>query len=480
MSHTNVLLIQSDQHARSVSGAYGDDLAHTPTLDALADHGTTFDAAYCQSPICVPSRASMATGRYPHTTRNWDNATPYIGSEAESWGKRLNDQGHRVTTIGKLHYRSSDDPTGFDDQRLPMHVLDGVGDLYPLLRGAAPPHPASRLIVEGAGSGEYEYTRYDRAVADEAVNWLHNEAHGREKPWALHVSFAYPHFPLVVPEPYLSQFHPDDMRMPVGYVSEEWPSHPAVERLRYLENLVKPFSVPEIRLALSAYYAMVAFLDEQIGRVLNALYDANLESETLVIYTSDHGDMIGQHGLWSKHTMYENSVGVPLILAGPGVPRRKRVSGPTMLVDIFPTIVESVGATLAQVDSDLPGVSLLHLAHGGEPWRMAFSEYHANYSESASYMLREGRYKLVYHVGHPPQLFDVQYDTWEQVDLAPKEPESVDRLVAALRRLIDPEAVDLAAKADARAKIAVAGGADAVMRRGLRVPFSPVPMNFQA
>ena len=167
MTPTNVLVILSDEHTRRVLGCYGNRIVRTPHLDALAARGTRFARAYCQTPICVPSRASLATGRWPHAIGAWDNATPYVGTEAPSWGHRLGAQGHHVTTVGKLHYRRVDDPSGFPDQRVPLHVLDGTGDLYGLLRGDMPPRPQSLRHVLDARAGESEYIRYDRAIADD-------------------------------------------------------------------------------------------------------------------------------------------------------------------------------------------------------------------------------------------------------------------------------------------------------------------------
>jgi choline-sulfatase len=126
---TNVLLILTDEHSRLALGCYGHPVVRTPNLDGLAARGTRFTSAYCQTPICVPSRASLATGQWAHAIDSWDNATPYVGTEAPSWGHRLIARGHRLTTVGKLHYRRVDDPSGFPDQRVPLHVLDGTGDL---------------------------------------------------------------------------------------------------------------------------------------------------------------------------------------------------------------------------------------------------------------------------------------------------------------------------------------------------------------
>ena len=160
-------------------GACGNSVIRTPTLDALAARGTRFASAYTPFPICVPARACLATGRYAHRLGIWDNGAPYTGREAPSWGHRLTAQGHEVTTIGKLHYRSVEDDTGFPNQRLPMHVVDGVGDVFGLLRADSPVRPGSvRKPVLEAGAGDSEYTRYDRAIAAEAERWLHDHAVG--------------------------------------------------------------------------------------------------------------------------------------------------------------------------------------------------------------------------------------------------------------------------------------------------------------
>jgi choline-sulfatase len=267
MRPANVLFIFSDQHSRRVFGCYGNAAARTPALDALAARGTRFASAYCQTPICVPSRASLATGRWAHAVDSWDNATPYVGTEARSWGHRLTAKGHRVTTIGKLHYRKVDDPSGFPDQRVPMHVLEGVGDLYGLLRGDMPERPQSRTQVLEARAGESEYIRYDRAIADGAVRWLREEATAERKPWCLFVGFVSPHFPLVVPDQYWNLYDPDALPLPVQHAPEHWSRHPVLELKRRQEALDAPFDQKTVRNAMRAYYGLVSFLDEQVGLV---------------------------------------------------------------------------------------------------------------------------------------------------------------------------------------------------------------------
>ncbi len=483
MEATNLLVIMSDQHSRHVLGAYGNPVVRTPHLDALARRGTTFANAYCNSPICVPSRASFATGRYVHATGNWDNAMPYLGTEAASWGHRLAAQGHRVATIGKLHYRAADDPTGFPEQHLPMHVLNGVGDLWHSLREAMPPRPESREHVLEARAGESGYTRYDRAIAAEGARWLREKAGNAGnagdagKPWVLFVSLVTPHFPLIAPEEFLGLYDPATLPLPVQHNPEDWPRHPALEAHRAQGMLTEPFDEATMRNAIAAYYGLVSFMDAQVGAVLDALDDAGLRESTRVVYTSDHGEMLGAHGLWWKSALYEGAAGVPLILAGPDVPVGKTVTTNISLVDCFPTFVEAVGASLAPEDGDLPGTSLWSLAREPDRSRVVFGEYHAIYASSGQFMLRDGRYKYLEYIGLPPQLFDLHTDPDEMHDLAadPKHADTLAACAAALRTVADPEAVDRAARADQARMIAAAGGHDAVVRQAVQVPYTPAP-----
>lgn len=480
MRPTNVLIIHSDQHSKRVLGCYGNPVVRTPHLDALAARGTRFANAYCPTPICVPSRASLATGRYAHRLGSWDNAKPYIGTEAASWGHRLTARGRKVTTIGKLHYRRVGDPTGFPDQRLPMHVLDGVGDLYQLLREKMPVRPHSRTQVLEAGPREVEYTRYDRAIGDEAVRWIQEEGAREREPWALFVSFTYPHFPLGVPEPYFSLYDPQTLPMPVQWRPEEWPRHPVIDFMRRQQALEEPFDEPTIRRAIQTYYGMVTFLDEQVGRVLRALEASGQAENTRIIYTTDHGEQLGEHGLWWKSSMYEGAVGIPLIVAGPDIPAGKVSRTNVSLVDCFPGILEAAGVEPEPEDADIDGESIFRLAQQEDQPRTVFSEYHTLFAPNGIFMIRNERYKYVHYVGDPPQLFDMIEDPLETRDLAgdPAYAEVLARCEAQLRAICDPEEVDRQAKADQQRRIQEAGGVEAVLAGGVKVPYTPAPDEF--
>lgn len=474
MEPANVLLILSDEHSRKVLGCYGNETVLTPNLDALAAGGTRFRSAYCASPICVPSRASMATGRYAHTLGCWDNGAPYTGRQSRSWGHRLTETGVPITTVGKLHFGSRNDDTGFPDQRLPVHVTAGVHQ--GLLRSRMPPKLSSRRHVEQAGHGESEYVSFDRKITETATRWLANEADQGDSPWVLVASYLSPHFPLIAPKPYFELYPPASVPLPVAHDASNWPDHPAIALQRRLKGLDDELSDDVLRRAIAAYYGLVTFLDDQIGQLLDALTAAGLRESTRIIYASDHGEMLGDHGLWWKSSMYEGAVGVPLIMSGPGIPTSHVVDTAVSLLDLYPTIVTAVGTQSEPADIDLPGRPLFDLMTQEEPGRTVMSEYHDTYSQDAAYMVRTDRYKYMHHVGAPPQLFDLVADPDEQVDLAAvaAAAPAVAAGERALRQIVDPEDADARAKSDQQRRLALAGGEEAVVQ-STKFSFTPVP-----
>jgi choline-sulfatase len=477
MPGQNVLFIMSDEHSRRVLGAYGNPVIRTPHLDRLAAEGTLFENAYCNCPICVPSRASFATGRYVHEIGNWDNAMPYTG-RPPSWGHRLQETGHRVDSIGKLHYRSSDDPNGFDEEILALHVLNGEGDLQGMLRRPPPQRPTTQQLAGDAGPGNSTYLDYDRKIRKAAVEWLNTVAAAPPgKPWCLFLSFVCPHFPLVAPPEFYALYPPESLPIPPLREPGNFPDHPVLRTLRSVQNYEDHFrDEAHVRVALAAYYGMVSFLDDNIGQVLAALASAGLDRDTLVVYTSDHGDNLGTRTFWGKSNMYEEAAGIPLIMRGPGIEAGRRIRTPVSLVDAFPTIVEAVGEEAHPDDRQLPGRSLLHLMNGEDPDRTVFSEYHAVGSTTGIFMVRFGRWKYVHYEGHRPQLFDLESDPGETRDLA-LDPGS--RAILAegdrrLREICDPAEVTARAFADQEARINLKGGHEQLMKLG-SYPYTPAP-----
>ena len=477
MQGRNVVFIMSDEHSRRVLGSYGNKVVKSPNLDALAAGGTRFENAYCNCPICVPSRASFATGRYVHAIGYWDNAFPYRGTPA-SWGHRLHDTNHRCDSIGKLHYRGSDDPNGFDNEILPLHVLNGEGDVQGMLRRPPPMRDSTGQLAGDAGPGNSTYLEYDRKIRDEAMRWLKDAAARRpDKPWCLFISFVCPHFPLVAPPEFFNLYDLKKLPLPLLRDPVDFPDHPVLRKLREVQNYEDHFRNEEhVRVALAAYYGMVSFLDDNIGHVLKALGETGLESDTLVVYTSDHGDNLGTRTFWGKSNMYEEAVGVPLILKGPGIPAGRRVATPVSLVDAYPTIIDAIGEAATAEERKLPGKSLLRLLDGQDADRTVFSEYHAVGSMTGIFMVRFGRYKYVHYEGYRPQLFNLDADPMETHDLALLH--GHDDLIAEgerrLRAICDPAEVSARAFNDQERRIRELGGLEAVLMRG-SYPYTPAP-----
>ncbi len=459
---TNFLFIMADEHQRAAAGCYGHQMVKTPNLDALAARGTRFTQAYTNCPICVPARASFMTGRYVHRIGHWDNAHPYDGA-VPSWGRRLQQAGHRTTSVGKLHFRSDDDPTGFDEQLLAMHVAANGGDILGSVRDELPRRDKKKIATE-IGAGDTTYIRYDRATASEAARWLVEDApkYG-DKPWVTYISFVCPHYPLVAPPEYFAMYPTDKIDLPA-----KASDHPYDAAYRESYAVDVHFADDEARkVGIAAYYGLCSFIDDQLGKVLAALREAGLEDSTTVIYTSDHGESLGTRGMWGKSTMYEESVAIPMVLAGPDVAQGAVVETPVSLVDLYPTILESAGLALDETEqAELAGRSLFATAAApAEPDRPIFSEYHAVSSVTGCYMLKRGRYKLIYYAGLAPQLFDLETDPEEANNLAadPDHAAILAELEQDLRRICDPEAMDAAAKASQQALVDKHGGRDALV-----------------
>ncbi len=464
MDATNTLFILSDQHTRAGLGCYGGP-ATTPHLDRLARRGTRFDTAYSNCPICVPVRASLATGMWVHQAGYWDNAFPYDG-RLPSWHQRLRHQGVHIDSIGKLHFSRSEDDHGFTHEVEPLHVVDGIGDVLGCLREDGPLRKKRSGILE-AGPGDSTYLQYDRRNADNAVAWLGQHAED-ERPWAAMLSFVCPHPPYICPPAWYEHYADRDLPMPPQWRQEDWPDHPVIDHFRRFFDFHPQFEEAEIRQLLAAYYGACSFLDAQIGRVLQQLQDLGLTDRTRIIYSSDHGEHLGGRGIYGKFSMYDESAAIPLIAAGPDVPHGHVCRTPTSLVDIHPSMLESAGATRPEEDAGLPGRSLWTIASNPDAPRTVLSEYHAVGSRHACYMLRDERYKYNYYVGAPAQLFDLQTDPQELHDLAadPKQTPLLAEYEARLRRILDPEATDARARADQAALIASRGGEAAVRARG--------------
>jgi choline-sulfatase len=471
----NLLFLLSDNHARSVVGCYDNPLAKTPNIDLLAARGVRFANALSASPLCCPARAALATGRYPHSTGYWDNAIVYDG-RVRNWMHELRDAGHDVVSVGKLHFRSSEDDNGFSREIAPMHILNGKGGVSMLLRWSGS-EPVNRgqweLYFEKSGIGSTAYQAYDRAITKSAVDWLKATAARRERPWALFVSYVSAHPPFTVPQRLYDLYDGADLPLPPLFRPGERPEHPALAHLRRQMDTRDISDEPMLREIVRCYHALSTHLDEQVGEVLTAARDLGLLEDTRVIYSSDHGESAGAHGLLGKSHLYEPAIGVPLIMAGPDLPQGIVIDEPVSHVDLYPTIVKAAGLTPS---ANLDGEDLWPIIGGAARSRPVLSEYHAAGSANAAFALRAGSEKLIYHVGAPPQFFDLASDPEERGDLVASG-EGIDRaatLERELRKICDPDEVDRRAKEDQRQKAEFWGGNDAILRDGLIV-YTPPP-----
>ena len=409
----NILVIMSDEHDPAVMGNAGHPLVQTPNLDRLAAAGTVFDNAYCNSPICVPSRMTFLTGNYCHRIGVWDLGSP-LRAEIPTFGHYFTAAGYETVLCGRTHMAGDDRLHGFGTR-----LFD---DMHSWRSRTAPKRTpearrGSNSHVTECGPGRGAWYDYDTTVADLSTRFLNGKAaQPAERPWLLYCGLMYPHFPLTCPPEYYRRYDPAavtpaDLR---GETLED--QHPAIRHLRYAfrnEEIV-PEAVQ--RQALASYYGLVTLVDDLVGRMVAAIDDSPLADNTVVLYVSDHGEMAGQHGIWQKQCFYEASVRTPMILRTPRAAGGRRIGANVSLVDVLPTLLDLAGI---DIPSGLPGTSLAHLPPGaGGDDRVVFSEYHAQGMPQGGFMIKRGDWKYNYYVGHQPQLFDLRADPGEFTDLA--------------------------------------------------------------
>ncbi len=473
---SNVLILCSDEHMRDAAGCYGHGLVRTPTLDRLAGRGALFANAYTPSPVCVPARASIATGRYVHQHGCWSNTQAFHG-QFRGWGQALIDRGHRVVSAGKLHYRSGADENGFERELVPMYLHDGVGWPYGLLlRGELERLETADMLAREIGPGESDYTRYDRRVCEAACHWLEREApRDPERPWVLFASFVAPHYPLICPEDFLALYPLEAIDPPDLSGTEDMLAHPALAALRRMLDYDDHFTEETRRIGRACYYGLCSFVDHLMGEVLAALERSGQADDTLVLYVSDHGEMLGNKTLWTKSVMYEESAAIPMLAAGPGIPAGRRVETPVSLIDIHQTVLQAAGVDLPPQEVPLHGLPLQELAGGADRERPVISEYHDGGALTGITMLRYRNWKYVAYAGFEPQLFDLAEDPKETRNLASDPAFAEARALCAgeLGKFLDPEAVSAQALASQKEVIATLGGKEAILA-GADFGFTPV------
>lgn len=395
----NILFLMSDQHQREASGCYGHPEVKTPGIDRLAARATRFDFTYCNAPVCVPARGSLITGLYPHQhgARILKDALP---ATSRTIAHFFAERGYRTGAVGRMHFVDESRRHGFDHR---IHEADFAKTLTAEER--------ERLRKDQGGGGDVIgrpsalETRFfqDDFFARKSVEFL--RAH-RDQPFVLWSSYLKPHTPLTPLPQYWNLYQPDQLRLPhrpADALTTAFEGHliRAKERGWYQQ------SDADCRRALAGYYGNISQMDSCVDRVYAALEELNLLDRTIVVYTSDHGEMAGAHRMWTKHNMFEQSVAVPLLVSVPGQsqsapPRKELIEH----VDLFPTLAELCGFSAPR---GLPGRSFAGLLENRKhnPREFAYAEYHFCHSV----FTRDNRY-----VGKPPILM-VRTDRWKLNEL---------------------------------------------------------------
>jgi choline-sulfatase len=384
------------------------------------------------------------------------------------WGTRLQAAGVRVESIGKLHYANGDAPTGFDRQHHPMHLAEGVGQVWGSVRDPIPGPRDDIIRFSEVGAGWSKYNTYDQTIRDAAVEWL-RQAACDERPWMLFIGFVAPHFPLIAPQRFVDFYPPAAMPLPRltpqnGYVRHPWL---AAQEAAMPTDVEFGLDDDKRRRAVSAYYALCTMMDGHIGAICAALEETGALASTAVIYTSDHGEALGERAHWGKSNLYGECTQVPLVIASPEVPAGSCCDTPVNLIDLAPTFLSAFGLA----DPALPGRSLVEIAcEPADPARSSFAEYHAVGAPSGAFMLRKGPWKYHEYVGFPSELFDLGSDPEETTNRArdPSCSDVMEALCSELRRIVDPAAADRQAKADQRVLVERFGGRETAFRLGTR------------
>ena len=426
---TSVLILMSDEHNVRVSSVYGHPAVDTPNMERLAATGTVFDAAYCPSPLCAPSRSSFLAGLPVHRVGVYNNCT--LNDVAlPSYGKVLHDQGVHSVCIGKTDAYATSDLLGYSEVRLPGDRKP-PGDVNfrrnPLSIRADGPDRARMY-----GPRDDAFAK-DLRVIDDAVAWLTDRAPTVEGPWTLTVNIVAPHFPHVA-TPELWEKYDGQGDLPDVRGDAATANHPyALDLRRHFQT--GTFSDEDIRGLRQGYLARVDFVDQQLGRLLDTLDATDQSDDTVVAYTSDHGEMLGRFDMWWKCAMYEDSVRVPLIVSGPGFAPGRRSATPVTLLDLQATMFRATGAVRPP---EWWGTPLQEVAID-DPHRVVFAEYHGHGVRGGSFMVRKGDWKLLHHADAPDQLFNLAIDPDELHNRIEECPEIADALLGELRARCDPD-----------------------------------------
>ncbi len=394
----NVLLLMSDEHNPRVIGAYGDPLVKTPTLDSLAATGVRFTAAYCQNPICVPSRVALVSGRMPSNLNTFGNTANQKYQNITTLADLFVHAGYQAAWFGKTHW---------GDPRFPTN---GGGAANKKAAKQERDESMSRLPQDSQISTWPVEKNAEHATAGEALAFLEQN---KARKFFLGVSFVKPHFPFTIQQKYYDMYR--------GKVSPprtspkliaELPSLSKEEREKYNHAGATP---EEIMRTKAIYYGMVTYVDDEFGRILKKLDELGLREKTIIVYTADHGEMLGDRGIWYKNSFYDGSATIPFIWSFPrALPQGKVVRTPAMNMDVLPTLADLCGLPKP---AGLEGSSLLPVLQGTDNGasRIALSEnYRGNF---AGRMIRTARWKYFFYTNGEEFLYDLENDPLEETNL---------------------------------------------------------------
>lgn len=423
----NIVLIMADQLAPHFTGAYGHPIVKTPHLDALAARGTRFDAAYCNSPLCAPSRFCMMSGQLISRIAAYDNASEFPAA-IPTFAHYLRCMGYRTCLSGKMHFIGPDQLHGFEERL--------TTDVYPADFAWIPDWEAPNERIDkwfhnmdsvreaGVAVGTFQID-YDEEVAFFAKRKILDYARDGSPPFCMVVSFIHPHDPYVTLQQWWDLYHSDEIDLPNYVLSRAQQDQFSQRLMDGIEASTVTVTDDQIRNARHAYYANISYVDDKIGQLLASLQATGQLVNTIVMVIADHGDMLGERGLWYKMNFFEHSARVPLIMAGVGI-ARQTIASPCSLVDLLPTLLDIAaldGRNQPPLGQPIDGHSLLPLASGKldgdtESNDTAIGEYCAEMTEHPVFMIRRGNYKYIHCESDPPLLFDVVNDPQETHNLA--------------------------------------------------------------
>lgn len=417
----NLLILMADQLTAGALPAYGGKVAKTPHLDELADAGVVFESFYCNSPLCAPSRYSWLAGQLPSKIGAYDNAAE-LAAQVPTFAHYLRRAGYGTALSGKMHFCGPDQLHGFEERL--------TTDIYPADFGWTPDwtrfderpgwYHSMDSVIRAGPCTRTNQVDFDDEVVFAARRKLFDIARGKDRrPFCLVVSMTHPHDPYVIPEPYWNRYRDSEIDLP-RVTQRDLDEDPHSRRLRHVIGLTlaQP-NETQIRAARRAYLGAVSYVDDQIGSLLATLRQARLDANTVIMVLADHGDMLGERGLWYKMNFFENACRIPLIVHAPERFAAHRVSESASLLDILPTLVglASEGEALAYA-APIDGRSLLPALEGGAGPGQVVGEYLAEGAVAPIVMIRRGRYKFVHSAADPDQLYDLSADPDERVNLS--------------------------------------------------------------